>query len=267
MPASRAMKTVILAGGLGTRISEETENRPKPMVEVGGKPLLWHLLNLYSAAGFDEFVFALGYKQEIVKEYFSAFWAHNNDLTIDLATGKVDVARQRHAQRWKVHLVDTGLATMTGGRVKRLSTIIGNETFMCTYGDGLASIDVADLVAFHKREGRLATLTAVRPPARFGALAIEGSRVTAFQEKPQASEGWINGGFFVFEPAIFDRIAGDETLLEHEPLVGLARDGQLSCYLHDGFWQPMDTLRDKRLLEELWSSGNAPWVNDPTGTR
>ena len=255
------MKTVILAGGLGTRISEETENRPKPMVEVGGKPILWHLLNIYSSAGFDEFVIALGYKQEVVKEYFHAFWAHNNDLTIDLSTGAVEVVRERLAERWKLHLIDTGMATMTGGRIKRLRDVIGNETFMCTYGDGLASIDVADLLAFHRREGRLATLTAVRPPARFGSLDIDGARVRTFQEKPQASEGWINGGFFVFEPALFDRIDGDETLLEHEPLVGLARDGQLSCYLHDGFWQPMDTLRDKRLLEELWASGQAPWAS------
>ena len=254
------MKTVILAGGLGTRISEETENRPKPMVEVGGKPILWHLLNIYSAAGFDEFVIALGYKQEVVKEYFRAFWAHNNDLTIDLATGAVEGVRDHLTERWKVHLIDTGIGTMTGGRIKRLRDIIGNETFMCTYGDGLASIDVAELVAFHKREGRIATLAAVRPPARFGALQVDGNRVKTFQEKSQTSEGWINGGFFVFEPDLFDRIDGDETLLEHEPLVGLARDGQLSCYLHDGFWQPMDTLRDKRLLEELWASGAAPWA-------
>jgi glucose-1-phosphate cytidylyltransferase len=254
------VKTVILAGGLGTRLSEETDHRPKPMVEIGGKPMLWHLLNLYSRAGFDEFVIALGYKQEIVKEYFQAFWAHNNDVTVDLATGAVDVVRGRVAERWKVHLIDTGLNTMTGGRLKRLRDVVGDETFMCTYGDGLASIDVADLLAFHRCEGRLATLTAVRPPARFGALDIDGTRVRTFQEKPQASEGWINGGFFVFEPALFDRIAGDDTLLEHEPLVELARDGQLSCYLHDGFWQPLDTLRDKRLLEELWASGNPPWT-------
>lgn len=254
------VKTVILAGGLGTRISEETEHRPKPMVEVGGKPLLWHLLNLYAASGFDEFVIALGYKQEIVKEYFRSFWAHNNDLTIDLATGIVEGSRDRVAERRRVHLIDTGVETKTGGRIKRLRDLIGRETFMCTYGDGLAAIDVADLVAFHRREGRTATLTAVRPPARFGALEVEGTRVVTFQEKPQASEGWINGGFFVFEPELFDRIDGDETMLEHEPLTGLAREGQLSCYLHDGFWQPMDTLRDKRLLEELWASGNAPWT-------
>jgi glucose-1-phosphate cytidylyltransferase len=261
------VKTVILAGGLGTRLSEETANQPKPMVEIGGKPILWHLLNIYSSAGFNEFVIALGYKQEIVKEYFHAFWAHNNDLTIDLSTGQVEVMRERLAERWKVHLIDTGLGTMTGGRVKRLRDTIGNETFMCTYGDGLASVDVRDVLAFHRREGRLATLTAVRPPARFGALQIDGTRVTSFEEKPQMSEGWINGGFFVFEPDIFDRIDGDHTLLEHEPLAGLANDGQLSCYLHDGFWQPMDTLRDKRHLEELWASGSAPWVRSPAAAR
>ncbi len=255
----RLVKTVILAGGLGTRLSEETASRPKPMVEIGGKPILWHLLHVYAAAGFDEFVLALGYKQEVIKEYFHAFYTHNNDLSIDLATGKIDV-RERMIERWKLHLIDTGLNTMTGGRIRRLRNVIGGETFMCTYGDGLASVDVADLVAFHRREGRLATLTAVRPPARFGALAIDGNRVADFQEKSQTSEGWINGGFFVFEPEIFDRIAADDTLLEHEPLAGLARDGQLSCYRHDGFWQPMDTLRDKRLLEELWASGHPPWM-------
>ena len=257
------MKTVILAGGMGTRLSEETANRPKPMVEVGGKPILWHLLTGYAARGFTEFVIALGYKQEVIKEYFAAFWAHNNDLTVDLTTGDVEVAHQRLAERWKVHLVDTGLQTMTGGRIRRLRGVLGDETFMCTYGDGLASIDVADLLAFHRREGRIATLTAVRPPARFGALAIDGTRVLDFQEKAQASEGWINGGFFVFEPAIFDRIAGDDTLLEHEPLVRLAREGQLSAYRHEGFWQPMDTLRDKRLLDELWESGRPPWIPVP----
>ncbi|GAC1566610.1 MAG: glucose-1-phosphate cytidylyltransferase [Vulcanimicrobiaceae bacterium] len=236
------------------------------MVEVGGKPLLWHLLNTYSSAGFDDFIIALGYKQEIVKEYFSAFWAHNNDLSVDLATGAVRSIRERVAERWKVDLVDTGLATMTGGRIKRLRHLIGEETFMCTYGDGLASIDASDLLAFHRREGRLATLTAVRPPARFGSLALDGTRVADFQEKPQASEGWINGGFFVFEPQIFDRIDDDGTLLEHEPLVELAREGQLSCFRHEGFWQPMDTLRDKRHLEDLWATGKAPWIRQGTGT-
>ena len=253
------MKVVILAGGLGTRLSEETTVKPKPMVEVGGKPILWHLLNIYSSAGFDEFVIALGYKQEVIKEYFHSFYSVNNDLSVDLATGETTI-RQRMPERWKVHLIDTGLATQTGGRIKRLRDIIGNETFMCTYGDGVASIDIDRLLRFHYDRGREATLTAVRPPARFGALDIAGDRVATFLEKPQASEGWINGGFFVFEPAIFERIAGDQTLLEHEPLAELARDGQLSCYKHDGFWQPMDTARDRRLLEELWASGNPPWV-------
>ncbi len=253
------MKVVILAGGLGTRLSEETTVKPKPMIEIGGKPILWHLLNIYSAAGFDEFVIALGYKQEVVKEYFHSFYSVNNDLSVDLATGETTI-RQRMPERWKVHLIDTGLATQTGGRIKRLREIIDGETFMCTYGDGVASIDVDRLMRFHYDRGREATLTAVRPPARFGALEIEGDRVATFIEKPQASEGWINGGFFVFEPSIFERIEGDQTLLEHEPLAQLARDGQLSCYRHEGFWQPMDTARDRRLLEDLWASGNPPWV-------
>jgi len=255
------MKTVILAGGLGTRLSEETALRPKPMVEIGGKPILYHLLGLYSSAGFDDFIIAAGYKQEVVKEYFHQFFAYNNDLSIDLGTGKTKIhVTDSHVERWKVHIVDTGVTTQTGGRIRRLRSLIGDETFMCTYGDGLASIDVAELLRFHKAQGRLATLTAVRPPARFGGLEIQGDRVTTFVEKPQTSEGWINGGFFVFEAAIFDRIAGDATLLEHEPLAGLARDGELSCYKHEGFWQPMDTLRDRRLLEELWEGGNPPWV-------
>ncbi len=253
------MKTVILAGGLGTRLSEETAARPKPMVEIGGRPMLWHLLQLYSRFGFDEFAIALGYRQEIIKDYFSSLSATMNDLTIDFRAGTVDRV-ERLRLPWRVHLVDTGPATMTGGRIKRLAGILGRETFMCTYGDGLASIDVAELVAFHRRTGRLATITAVRPPARFGTLEIEGDRVRQFVEKPQASEGWINGGFFVFEPAIFERIGGDETLLEHEPLMELAEEGQLSVFKHEGFWQPMDTLRDKRLLEELWASGSAPWL-------
>lgn len=253
------MKTVLLAGGLGTRLSEETALRPKPMVEIGGKPILWHLMNLYADAGFEEFVVACGYKQEVIKDYFRSLYATMNDLTVDFSTGHIDF-HVHNALSWKVHVVDTGQNTMTGGRIKRLRELVGDETFMCTYGDGLASIDPAKLLEFHRRAGREATVTAVHPPARFGVLDIEGDRVSRFSEKPQTSEGWINGGFFVFEPTIFDRIEGDHTLLEHEPLVGLADDGQLAVYKHDGFWQPMDTLRDRRHLEDLWATGSAPWM-------
>jgi glucose-1-phosphate cytidylyltransferase len=257
------MQVVILAGGLGTRLSEETAIKPKPMVEIGGKPILWHLLRTYAAAGFNEFVIALGYKQEIVKNYFRSLYADRNDLTIDVRSGEMHVRPREpepFTENWKLHLVDTGVGTQTGGRIGRLREIIGDETFLCTYGDGLASIDVRELVDFHRSRGREATLTAVRPPARFGGLELEGDRVATFTEKPQLSEGWINGGYFVFEPSIFDRIAGDETYLEHEPLSGLARDGQLSVFRHDGFFQPMDTLRDRRYLEDLWSRPAPPWV-------
>jgi len=257
------MHVVILAGGLGTRLSEETAAKPKPMVEIGERPILWHLLRIYAAAGFNDFIVALGYKQDAVKEYFRSLFTVRNDLLVDVRSGQTAV-RPRESEPftsdWRVQLVDTGQATMTGGRILRLRELIGDETFMCTYGDGLASIDVAELLRFHRRCGREATLTAVRPPARFGGLELEGDRVATFVEKPQLSEGWINGGFFVFEPSVFDRIAGDATLLEHEPLAGLARDGQLSVFRHEGFWQPMDTLRDKRHLEELWAAPNPPWV-------
>jgi glucose-1-phosphate cytidylyltransferase len=259
------MKVVILAGGLGTRLSEETTTRPKPMVEIGGRPILYHLMQLYASAGFSEFAIALGYKQEVVKEYFRSLYATATDLTVDFSSGSIEY--HEHAKlNWKVHLVDTGSTTMTGGRIKRLEGLIGRETFLCTYGDGLASLDVAKVLAFHRAQGRLATVTAVRPPARFGTLEIEGDRVTRFVEKPQTSEGWINGGFFVFEPQIFDRIAGDNIALEHDPLIALAAEGQLSVYKHDGFWQPMDTLREKNLLEELWAAGNPPWVRIPVQT-
>jgi glucose-1-phosphate cytidylyltransferase len=257
------MKVVILAGGLGTRLSEETSTRPKPMVEIGGYPILYHILQMYTAAGFNEFIVALGYKQEMIKDYFLSLQATRHDFCVDFSTGQVDYHDSARLA-WKVHLVDTGLPTLTGGRIKRLKDVIGNEPFLCTYGDGLASVDIAEVLAFHRRQGRQATVTAVRPPARFGTLDIEGDRVKQFVEKAQTSEGWINGGFFVFEPSIFDRIAGDETPLEHEPLMSLAADGELSVYKHEGFWQPMDTLREKNLLEELWKSGNPPWVKNHT---
>lgn len=253
------MKTVLLAGGFGTRLSEETDVRPKPMVEIGGRPIIWHLMNIYANAGFEDFVVACGYRQDVVKDYFRSLYATTNDLTVDFSTGHIEY-HQRAKTNWKVHLMDTGLSTMTGGRIKRLRDVIGNETFMCTYGDGLASIDIHALLDFHKERGLQATVTAVRPPARFGTLEIEGHKVKHFVEKAQTSEGWINGGFFVFEPSLFDRIAGDETLLEHEPLMSLAEEGQLGVYKHDGFWQPMDTLRDKRHLEELWATGTPPWT-------
>jgi len=257
------MKVVILAGGLGTRLAEETTVRPKPMVEIGGRPILHHLMQLYASAGFDEFVIALGYKQEVIKDYFRSLYTTANDLTVDFSRGTIE-HRERTKLNWKVHLVDTGLSTMTGGRIKRLAHLIGDETFLCTYGDGLASIDIAKTVAFHREHRRAGTITAVRPPARFGTLEIEGSRAARFVEKPQAGEGWINGGFFVFEPEILNRISGDDVMLEHDPLMSLAADGQLSVYKHEGFWQPMDTLREKNLLEELWKSGSPPWVRLPS---
>jgi glucose-1-phosphate cytidylyltransferase len=257
------MRVVILAGGLGTRITEETAAKPKPMVEIGGRPLLWHLLRIYASAGFNEFVIALGYKQEAVKEYFRSLHIGRDDVTVDVRSGAIVLRPRRgepYTSDWKVHLVDTGLETQTGGRILRLRELLGDEPFMCTYGDGLAALDVRALLRRHQECGRAATLTAVRPPARFGGLELDGDRVVTFEEKSQLSEGWINGGFFVFEPSIFDHLKDDQTLLEHEPLVSLARERQLSVFRHEGFWQPMDTLRDKRLLEDLWATGSAPWV-------
>lgn len=252
------MKTLILAGGHGTRLSEETSVRPKPMVEIGGKPILWHILNIYASSGFSEFVLALGYKGEVIKEYFLNFFALNNDLTLDLGSGRTTVHHGK-VPDWRVHLVDTGLDTQTGGRIKRLESWVGGETFMATYGDGLANIDVSRVLEFHRSHGKLATVTAVRPPARFGGLHFEGDQVIDFLEKPQTGEGWINGGFFILEPEVFDYIEGDQTIWERDPLERLARDGQLHAFRHEGFFQPMDTLREKKLLETLWESGNAPW--------
>lgn len=252
------MKAIILAGGTGTRLSEETGPRPKPMLEIGEHPILWHIMQIYAAHGFSEFLVALGYKSEVVKDYFLNFYARNADLTVRLGQGENEI-HSASPPDWTVHLVDTGLATQTGGRLKRLSSWIGNETFQMTYGDGVADVDLTSLVAFHRSHGKLATITAVRPPGRFGALVLDSDRVTAFAEKPQVGEGWINGGFFVLEPEVLDLIGGDDTLWEHEPLSTLAAQGELMAFRHSGFWQPMDTLREKRLLEELWHSGKAPW--------
>ena len=252
------MKTVILAGGFGTRLSEKTDMLPKPMVEVGGKPILWHIMQIYAAYGQTEFIVALGYKPEVIKEYFLNFYALNNDFSIDLATGETTIYDGQQPN-WKVHLVDTGLQTQTGGRVKRLKEWIGNEPFMLTYGDGVANVPIDQLLDFHKRQGKIATVTGVRPPSRFGGLCCEGTNIVQFSEKPLGGEGWISGGFFVFEPDVFDYIDGDDTALERQPLERLAQDGQLVSYFHDAFWQPMDTLRDHTHLETLWQSKKAPW--------
>ncbi len=252
------MKVVILAGGTGSRLSEETTARPKPMVEIGGKPMLWHIMNIYACHGYKDFLVACGYKGEVIKEYFQNFVVHNSDLFVNLRDGSYRVGNSS-APDWQVGLIDTGLETLTGGRLKRLRALLGDATFMVTYGDGVANIDIRALVAFHKKHAKLATVTAVSPIARFGSLHLEGDGVAGFIEKPQTGQGWINGGFFVFEPQVLDYIAGDNTALEREPLEQLAAEGQLMAYRHTGFWQPMDTLRDKQFLESLWASGHAPW--------
>ncbi len=252
------MKVGILAGGLGTRLSEETIVKPKPMVEVGDKPLLWHIMSIYAAHGFKEFVVALGYKGEIIKDYFLNYLQHARSLSVDLKTGSVSMHEGNH-EDWIIHLLDTGADTQTGGRIKRVAEFIGDEPFMLTYGDGVSNVDIPRLLDFHHAHGKLATLTAVRPPARFGQMAFDGDRVTQFEEKPQLGEGWINGGFFVLEPRIAGYIEGDATLWEREPLEHLADQGELMAYRHDGFWQSMDTLRDVHLLNKLWQEGQAPW--------
>lgn len=253
------MKVVLLAGGLGTRLSEETTLRPKPMVEIGGRPILVHIMEHYARYGHRDFFVALGYKAEVVKEYFLNYYYHNSDFAVDLRSGQTKVFGNGSLDA-SVNLIDTGLHTMTGGRLKRLERWIGRETHMLTYGDGVSNVDIDALLAFHRSHGKLATVTAVRPSARFGGIEIDGSAVTNFKEKPRTGEGWINGGFFVFEPGVFDYLReGDETVLEGAPLEELARDGQLMAFQHDDFWQCMDTVRDRQLLERLWASGEAPW--------
>jgi len=253
------MKAVILAGGLGSRISEETVLRPKPMIEIGGKPMLWHIMKMYTAGGVHDFIVCCGYKGYMIKEYFANYFLHMSDVTFDMANNTMEV-HQRNAEAWRVTLVDTGDASMTGGRLKRVAGYLQDEdAFCCTYGDGVADVDIAGSIAFHRAHGRLATVTAVQPPGRYGALALDGTRVQGFAEKPRGDGGLINGGFFVLSPRCLDRIAGDATTWEAEPLTSLAADGELMAYTHTGFWQPMDTLREKNLLEDLWQSGRAPW--------
>lgn len=252
------MKTVILAGGLGTRISEETHLRPKPMVEIGGKPILWHIMKIYSAYGLNDFIICLGYKGYIIKEYFANYLMHMSDVTFDIASNRMEIHEQ-HAEPWRVTLVDTGEGTMTGGRIKRIRDYLDDEDFCCTYGDGVADINIRQLVDFHHDQGTLATLTAVQPPGRFGALNLTGDRISNFLEKPEGDGAWINGGFFVLSPKVLDLIEGDNTVFEQAPLSRLAEGGHLAAYKHDGFWRPMDTLRDNHYLQELWMNDKAPW--------
>jgi glucose-1-phosphate cytidylyltransferase len=252
------MKAVILAGGLGSRLSEETTVRPKPMVEIGGKPILWHIMKIYASHGVDEFIVCLGYKGYVIKEFFANYHLHTSDLSFDLSSGRVQVHRS-NSEPWKVTLVDTGEGTMTGGRLRRVLSYVGDEAFCFTYGDGLADIDITALIAYHRQQSALATVTAVQPPGRFGAVELNGTHVRSFQEKPRGDGAWLNGGFFVLSPGVFSYLDGDATVWEDEPLRRLASEGQLASYRHQGFWQAMDTLRDRSLLEQLWSSGRAPW--------
>lgn len=253
------MKVVILAGGVGSRLSEETDLKPKPMIEIGGKPIIWHIMKIYSHYGFNDFIVCLGYKGYVVKEYFQNYFLHMSDVTIDLGNNRMDIHDSK-AEPWRVTLIDTGSATQTGGRIRKIQKYVGDETFMLTYGDGVAGIDIRELVSFHKKHGKFATVTAVQPAGRFGALGFgERDQVSVFQEKPKGEGGWISGGFFVLEPEVFGYIESDAIYWEKEPLANLARDGQLAAFRHKGFWKPMDTLRDRRELEELWNSGRAEW--------
>ena len=253
------MKVVILAGGLGTRLSEETALRPKPMVEIGGMPIIWHIMKLYSYFGFNDFVICCGYKGYYIKEYFANYFLHQADVTIDLCENSVSVHKS-NAEPWKITLVDTGVNTMTGGRIKRIQSFVKEETFMLTYGDGVSDVNINDLLNFHKKSGKYATLTAVQPSGKFGAIDLnETGKVLSFHEKPKGDSAWINGGFFVLEPKIFDYIEGDDTIWERSPLENLTKDQQLNAFKHNGFWKPMDTLRDKSELENFWNTGNAAW--------
>ncbi|MGB3559360.1 MAG: glucose-1-phosphate cytidylyltransferase [Geitlerinemataceae cyanobacterium] len=252
------MKVGLLAGGLGTRLAEETETKPKPMVEIGGQPILWHIMKHYAHYGFKDFAIALGYKGEVIKKYMVDYCSLNSNLTVNMGSGQVQM-HDGYRPNWTIDLIDTGLSTNTGGRIKRLIPYMGNETFMLTWGDGVSDLNLQDLLAFHRHHGKLATMTVVRPPARFGLPRLDGDQVVEFSEKPQIEEGWINGAFFILEPEVFDYIEGDDTLWEKEPLENLAKDGQLMAYRYDGFWQCMDTIRDKKRLQTLWESGTAPW--------
>lgn len=259
MAVEQNIKVVILAGGLGSRLSEETVLKPKPMVEIGGRPILWHIMKIYSHYGFSEFIICLGYKGYVIKEYFANYFLHTSDVTFHLAEDRIDIHRNT-AEPWHVTLVDTGDATQTGGRIKRVMPYVANDPFFAlTYGDGLADIDLRAQVAFHQSHGRMATITAVRPAARFGAMRLDGERVVNFAEKPASDGGWINGGFFLLSPSVGDLIAGDDTIWEHEPIEAIVRQDQMQAFHHDGFWHPMDTLRERNFLEEEWARGTAPW--------
>ena len=252
------MKAVILAGGLGTRISEETVLRPKPMIEIGGKPILWHIMKIYSAFGINDFIICLGYKGYIIKEYFFNYFLHTSDVTIDIKNNSTQI-HQSYAEPWSITLVETGENSMTGGRLKRVAPYLDDDDFCFTYGDGVSNLNINKVIELHREQGNLATLTAIRPPARFGSIHVEGDKITSFKEKPLGSSGWANGGFFVLSPQVLDYIEGDSTVWEAEPLETLARENAMGAYQHDDFWHAMDTLRDKNYLEELWAQGNAPW--------
>lgn len=252
------MKAVILAGGFGTRLSEETGLKPKPMVEIGDKPILWHIMKIYSAYGINDFIVCCGYKGYIIKEYFANYCLHSSDITFDMANNKMEM-HQNNSEPWRVTLIDTGYKTATGGRLRRIRSFLGEEDFCFTYGDGVSNVNISDLISFHKARKTLATVTAVLPPSKYGILVFKESVISAFEEKPEGNGGWINGGFFVLSPKVVDYIDGDETMWEHAPMKQLVREGQFSAFQHRGFWHPMDTLRDKRRLEEMWNSGKAPW--------